>query len=507
MHLLSSKSRATCNEYYQLLVADKDYGAMRALALVDLYFLLTVICKRRDIDCDWLYARCREVEEMPDEMLDLWAREHYKSTIVTYGKTMQDILANPDETVGIFSHTRPIAKAFLKQIKVEFEDNTLMKSLFSDVLYENPKKEAPTWSLDAGITVKRNTNPKESTIEAWGLVDGQPTSKHYALLVYDDVVTKESVSNSDMIEKVLSSWELSLSLGAHGGRKRHVGTRYHFNDTYRTMMDRGTVTPRIHTATDDGKVDGNPVFLSRKVLAEKRRDMGPFTFGSQMLQNPLADAVQGFDKDWLHLSNSIRADQTWNRYLLCDPAGSKKKENDYTVMLIIGAAPDGNYYLLDGLRDRLNLTERTDKMFDMYEKWSPNAVGYEKYGKDSDIEHIEYVMEQRNFRFVIQPTGGSMSKEDRIRRLVPVFEQGRFWMPERLLFLDHEGKMRDFVHEFINDEFIAFPVSLHDDMLDCMARIFDIGAKFPKKRHVATPANAARVQPNRVKKAYNVLER
>jgi hypothetical protein len=92
-------------------------------------------------------------------------------------------LNDPEITVGIFSHTRPIAKAFLRQIKREFETNEQLKALFPEILYANPAAESPKWSEDEGITVKRSSNPKEATVEAWGLVDGQPTSKHYRLLI------------------------------------------------------------------------------------------------------------------------------------------------------------------------------------------------------------------------------------------------------------------------------------------------------------------------------------
>lgn len=477
-------TRKASNALYLEVLESGDTEAMRRLCREDLYYLLTVACKRRDIDHDWLYERIREVEASPNGHLDLWAREHYKSTIITFGKTIQDILNDPEITVGIFSHTRPIAKGFLEQIMRELERNTFLQNLFPEILYKNPRSEAPKWSLDSGMCVKRKTNPKEQTVEAWGLVDGQPTGKHFSLLIYDDTVTRESVTTPEQIKKVTSAWELSLNLGARGGHERYIGTRYHANDTYRTMIDRGSVRPRVYAATTNGRLDGEPAFLSSELLAKKRRDMGPYTFGTQMLQNPVADNAMGFKEEWLKFYKNVQDTKGWNIYLLVDPANKRKKTNDYTVMAVIGLAPDQNYYLLDGVRDRLNLTQRTEKLFELHMKWQPLGVGYEEYGMQADVEHVEYVMEQRNYRFNITRLGGGQVKEDRIGKLVPIFEQHRFWLPEALSFVSREGKREDFVRLFLDDEYTAFPVSTHDDMLDCLARILDqdLMAAFPKEK-------------------------
>lgn len=195
---------------------------LRNLCRTDLYFLIRYGLGRPDLERQWLLERCREVQAEPNDRLDLWAREHYKSTIITLGLTVQDILNDPEITVGIFSHTRPIAKGFLRQIKVELETNERLKEWFPEILWSDPHREAPKWSEDEGITVRRSTNPKEQTVEAWGLVDGQPTSKHFRSVVYDDVVTIESVSTPDMIAKVTRAWELSRNLGATGGTTRYM---------------------------------------------------------------------------------------------------------------------------------------------------------------------------------------------------------------------------------------------------------------------------------------------
>ena len=103
-----------------------DLRAVRAwLGRNDLYFLLIDLLGRRDMletkhrvpdGPDWLFARCREVQADPDGHLDLWAREHFKSSIITFGLTIQEILNNPEITIGIFADINKTAKPFLAQV-------------------------------------------------------------------------------------------------------------------------------------------------------------------------------------------------------------------------------------------------------------------------------------------------------------------------------------------------------------------------------------------------------
>ena len=137
-----------------------------------------------------------------------------------------------------------------------------------------------------GIILKRSSNPKESSVEAWGLVDGQPTSKHFGALMYDDMVTRESVTTPEMIAKVTGAWELSTNLGTINGIRRFAGTIYHFADTYKALMKREAATPRIYPATRDGSVDGEPVLLTPEALAGKRKDMGPSHSGAKCCSIP-----------------------------------------------------------------------------------------------------------------------------------------------------------------------------------------------------------------------------
>ena len=404
----------------------------------------------------------------------------HNSTIITYARTIQDILRDPEITVGIFSFNRPTAKAFLRQIKREFESNERLRALFPDVIWANPQRDAPKWSEDDGIIVRRASNPKESTVEAWGLVDGQPTSKHFKLMIYDDVVTGDSVTTPEMIEKVTKAWEVSRNLTTEGGATRYIGTRWHYNDTYKQILDRGAAIERRYAVTVDGTVEGEPVLWTRERVAEKRREQGPYTFSAQMLLDPAADRTQGFREDWIRYYVDAGDFAGMNKYLLVDAASQKSKDNDYTAIAVIALGSDENYYLVDAVRDRLSLRERGDAVFALHRRWRPKGVGYERYGMMADIDYLKERMGTENYRFEIGEVGGQVPKLERIRRMVPVFEAGRFYLPESLLKVDYEGRHVDLVQSFLNDEYRPFPVALHDDLFDAISRIWDVPVIWPK---------------------------
>ncbi len=512
---------------YEALLEECKAGRVRDDQIADLgkrdrFFLLTHCMHRPDAIQPWLYERCREVEAAPDGYLDLWARDHYKSTIITFAGAIQEILLDPEITIGIFSHSKGIAKKFSGQIKRELEQNTYLKQLYSDVLYQNPATQAQKWSED-GFTVRRKSNPAEATVEAWGLVDGQPIGKHWVLMIYDDVVTWESVQTADQIAKTTFAWGLSLNL-ADTRRQRtwYIGTRYDLADTYREIMARKAAIPRIHPATDNGKENGNPVFLTPEQL-EKKKQMGSRIFACQMLQDPAAGSnaelsLQSFRQ------YEVRP-KTLNVYILGDYAGSRRSGSNRSAIMVIGMDTASNFYLLDGVCHRLKLSERWKWLKHYHRKYSamPGVqavrVGYERYGAQSDIEYFNEMMMIETYSFQIDelntPREGEISKDNRIRRLQPKHDSGAFfypfqpclkidtstwswsWEPENagirtrnqrdaiargedytvaleIKHTDENKEIYNLIQWYLATEYLYFPRSKDKDMLDAMSRVYDL---------------------------------
>lgn len=488
----------------------------------DRFLLLTQVLNQVHCLHPWVYERCREVEAEPDDHLDLWARGHFKSTIITFGGSFQEIIKDPEITIGIFANDRPISKGFLLQIKTEMELNPKLPALWPHIFWAEPKRQASKWSMDEGLIVQRKGNPREATISAWGLVDAQPTGKHFSLRIYDDVVTEDSVGTPEQIIKTTQRWELSQDLaqietGSSGSdRRQHVGTRYHFGDTYGQILKRKALKARIYPATKDGTFDGEPVLMSPEAWEKKKRDSSRATVACQQLLNPIAGELQELDLKWIQRWE-VRPERI-NVCITVDPANSRKKESCNSAFIVQGVDGLGNWYFLDGAVHKMTLRERWEALLYFWMKWSraPGVllcmVGYERYGLQADIDYFEIEMQRMppNRRVSIPITevawvsDGSQAKDDRIRRIIPDMQKRKYFWPyagedmtrhqlqakgdgkDYLISgpvkrKNEQGKVYDVAQYILDNEYSFFPATTAKDALDAMSRRFDLPISPPGK--------------------------
>ena len=225
--------------------------------------------------------------------------------------------------------------------------------------------------------------------------------------------------------------------------------------------------------------------LTKKDLLELRDDLGEYNYVGQYLQEPVPVGGGEFKDRWVQYypSGGIKA-KTMNICILVDPSAGeennkkKKKLSDFTAMMVVGLAPDNNYYLLDIVRDRLNPTERIETLFMLHRKWNalsgkPPRVGYEKYALMSDTHYIKAKQKEDTYNFQVIVLGGKIDKETRIRRMIPDMENGRWYFPESLPYVDNEGRTFDLVRELVSSEMPTFPKARFDDMLDAVSRVYD----------------------------------
>lgn len=452
----------------------------------------------------FLFERCQEVQKEPDGFLDIWARDLYKTSIITFALTIQEILRDPEITICIYSYNVSTAQKMLVQIKNVLEGNRILLSCFPDILFTNTnvstwKDEQGNihrmeWSND-GFNVKRKGNPKEHTLECSGLVTGQKTGGHYNLLIYDDTVTPESVATRSQIEKTTSQFEMSLNTGSTANmRIRMIGTRYALGDTYEKIIRDGTVKLRKYPCVDE---NGTSVLYSDVVLNWKLSKMHGSVVATQMYCDPQAGSVFNFLEEWIpaRIRFSDIDLEKWNWYIIVDPAQKVSEDADYTIMWAVGVTGKGDdktYLWADLIRDKLNLEGKQKALFDMVARFTNSrkrpTVFYERVGMQSDIQHYQYIMNRTGYVFDIIEASGKPKlnygmtasgsnlkfKDLRISALQPSLKNGRHRFVDEAFHENWKKEKEDMLRSFFEQEYTKYPFSEHDDGLDAMSRSVDL---------------------------------
>jgi predicted phage terminase large subunit-like protein len=376
---------------------------------------------------------------------------------------------NPKDSVIAASHTLDLAERFGRRVR------NLVASRETANVFEvgiaADSSAAGRWDTDRG-----------GEYFAAG-VGGSITGRRADLGLIDDPVKSREDADSETKRESTWQWYVNdfLTRLKPGARQVLIMTRWHEDDLAGRLLARESERWRVvkvpmEAGADDplGRSEGEllwPEWFTSNMVERAKAD--PRSWYALYQQEPRPMGGGEFKREWINYYDGSpdNLKSSTNRYMLVDAANEKKKTSDYTAIWVVGLGQDNNIYVLDIVQDKLSLTERAAEVMRLHRKWRPRGVRYERYGMHGDIEHIRYLQNQENYRFSIDEVAGATAKNDRIRRLIPYFEEGRMWFPNTLHRTQHDGVTRDLINTFVEQEYLAFPVAKHDDMIDALARI------------------------------------
>lgn len=219
--------------------------------------------------------------------------------------------------------------------------------------------------------------------------------------------------------------------------------------------------------------DGSLFFekkLTREFLEDAKRTMGSFLFANQYQNEIIPEEEQVFKPAWNKYYDALPA--CANTFVFIDPAISQEHTADYTGIVVVDVDINNYWYVKSAIRERLTPTEIVKLVFEIEKNFKPNIIGIEDVAYQKAL--LYFLDEEMRRRKVVLPVkgirpGNQISKETRIRGLVPRFEFGRIFLNKGLYDLEIE--------------LAQFPRSAHDDIVDALSQIEQI-AFYPQNERI-----------------------
>lgn len=405
-------------------------------------------------------------DEFDNQRLYICHRGYYKTTIVTKVHSLQLLLNFPNIRMVLVHNKQDNSSDNLRTIK-EYFLSTEVGRLFPE--YIPFGKE---WGNLSGFSVacKKDIGRSEDSIEAIG-VGTEITGRHWDVAKKDDLVTEDSVTTDEQIKKT-EDYDDRFNAGHFWSPKFKIqdysGTRYHFADLYSKKQNDKNVKV-IKIKLEDGK--GNPTHPERFTPADIvliKSGLNPWVYNCQHLLEPEDPAKMSFKREMIQYYDALPA--SCNFYLLVDPAGQRKKRSDYTAMKVVGVDYKGHRYIVDMFRDKIDPKGRIDMAVELIKKWKIREVGWEEVGLADDTFYLEERRRSERLSCIITAIKtAKIAKEDRIRNiLMPEYAKLMWFWPKKgtmVKYSTFHGRNFDLT-EVLEKEFIQFPLSEHDDLLD-----------------------------------------
>lgn len=411
------------------------------------------------------------------------APKHLKSSAASIAFPAWLLAHNPGAKIMCASYGQSLSLKLSSKCRKVIE-SSWYKELFPNTLLDNKKNTESLFLTTMG-------GYREAT--SFG---GAATGGGGHMLIVDDPTNAEEATSETEREKA-NLWFDETFVSRLDNRKTGcilvIMQRLHENDLTGHLLNKGgwehLCLPLIAEKDEilekgvirKSRITGEflqPERIGEAEVIELKREMGPDAFAGQYQQRPTPKGGNVFKKDWIQYYDKLSF-SSMNKYMFIDPANSKSNKSDYTAIIILGTGEDKNYYILDMIRDRINIKERIDLIIHLHKKYNPLNVGYQINGTESEPLQLKMEMERLNYRFGVEEIRNNNPKFNRITRLQPPFADKKIYLPRVLYKTNYQGITFDVIDQFIHKELEAYPNGLHDDLLDALSMIFDMNIIFP----------------------------
>jgi len=406
--------------------------------------------------------------------LDLAPRGFGKSTIGDVDYCITKILRNPDIRILIGSKTQMQAEAFVKEVRTHLEQNDDLIRIFGEMV-------GYPWK-DKEFTVKKRKHiKKEATLTALG-ASGAVISKHFDIIIADDLVGFENARTETQREKLKEWFYSSLLPTLEPEGELHVlGTRYNPLDLYEDLIKSGNYRVQIQRAIQqDGKSLWEKKFSIKK-LRQIEAESGKIIFSMQYQNETELAKGSIFKYKYFKYYDDYEIDRSGNVYVSytdnngkkfkkpvtvyfgVDLAIEQKETDDFYVLMVIGIDDEKNVFVLDYIRERLTFNQQLNTVL----RYADKFPGVERIGIEANAYQAAMVQELK--RQTLLPVVGLKTVKDKVTRAMrrsAIFENGKVY------FRTNMGNFEE--------ELLLFPEVDHDDRFDA----FDFACQASEKSRV-----------------------
>lgn len=313
----------------------------------------------------------------------LLPRNHCKTSIISHGLPCHLIIqpkesniylpgrAGVDTRIMLAGETEKRAANNLSVVQAAFESNRLLRALWPQCCWENPRKQADKWNKIEMI-VPRSIDYPDPTIQAIG-VGGAITGARHDVHIKDDLISFDAANSMIVMETAIAWHNASRALlDEDTSLEFLIGTRWAVHDLYDFIMNGGvldgekfekdhTVDVSVRSIVENGAViypekfalQTTPGKISVTSLMKEHGTMFPLLYMNSAADPSLVDFDMDDVRDFAFHDGEIVFDEDERDTLINERSNSTSQVKDTTQQNMRGLPLNKDTYDLAFARQQM----------------------------------------------------------------------------------------------------------------------------------------------------------